>query len=33
MKSKNIIINMLKEIFENFNNNFSLAQVGSSLKK
>lgn len=32
MKSKNIIINMLKEIFENFNNNFSLAQVGSSLK-
>lgn len=32
MKSKNVTINKLKEIFKNFNNNFSLAQVGSSLK-
>lgn len=32
MKSKNITINKLKEIFKSFNNNFSLAQVGSSLK-
>ncbi len=32
MKSKNIILNMLKKSFKNFNNSFSLAQVGSSLE-